>query len=86
MNYVSVYLYTAVYLTVILVFFFNLIFTAGLNVHPYTSNLIVIISVAAVVVFSSLSFQTNNFFVFLSFSSLINITVFLLQVMSVMFV
>ena len=86
MNYVSVYLYTAVYLTVILVFFFNLIFTAGLSVHPYTSNFIVIISAAAVIVFSSLSFQTNNFFVFLSFSSLINITVFLLQVMSVMFV
>jgi hypothetical protein len=83
MNYQSVMLYSVAYMLIIFVFFLNAIFIFGLRFGSLGSGLATALVVAASLVFGSVAFQNPNTFVFLSFSSLINMGVFVLQALSI---
>lgn len=83
LNYVSVFMYTSMYLLVIFIFFLNLIFINGITPNATAVYTIAVLAISGTAIFSNLAFQQPNVFVFLSFSSLINITIFLLQALTV---
>lgn len=80
MNFLTVFLYTSVYLITILIFFVNLVFIYNLNLNIIGRYVMVLIPAIATLGFAGLAFHSGNFFIFLSFSSLINLTVFILQI------
>lgn len=82
LNYIAVFLYSVIYLLAMFIFFLNLMFVLGIEPTAASIYVILALSISGVLAFSTLAFQSPNVFVFLSFSSLINITVFLLQALS----
>ena len=83
MNFQLVVLYSAVYLLVIFVLFLNLLFLHGVALGQYSTAFVFSVVIAATALFGSFAFQNPNTFVFISFSSLINMGVFVLQALSV---
>jgi NADH:ubiquinone oxidoreductase subunit 2 (subunit N) len=79
MNFQLVLLYSVAYLLIIFVLFLNLLFVFGASLSPLASTLIAGVVIAASALFGSFAFQNPNTFVFISFSSLINMGVFVLQ-------
>lgn len=83
MNWVLAYLYSGTYLSVVLVFFLNLFFYYGMSLELTSITLLTAFILAASTSFSSFAFHTSNAFVFISFSSLLNLSIFILQALSV---
>ena len=83
MNFQLVLLYSVVYMLVIFILFLNLIFVFGAALGHFASAAISSLVIAASALFGGFAFQNPNIFVFISFSSLINISVFVLQAVSV---
>lgn len=83
MNFQLVLLYSAAYMLVIFVLFLNLIFVFGLVLPVFMVSAVSVVIIAATVLFGSFAFQNPNVFVFISFSSLINMGVFVLQAVTV---
>lgn len=83
MNYQLIILYSALYFLVVFMFFLNLFFVFGLSLNAiFYPSMIFLVSISATT-FASFAFQNPNIFVFISFSSLINLSIFVLQVLSV---
>lgn len=86
MNYQLIMLYSVAYMLVIFVLFLNLLFVFGAFIAPFAKSFICCVVIAATFLFGSFSFQNPNTFVFISFSSLINMGVFVLQALAVAYV
>lgn len=83
MNFQLISIYTILYLSLLFIFFANLFFVFQISIlinYKIFSYLLITI---ACVSFSSLAFQTPNLFVFMSFSSLLNLTTFVLQIFTI---
>jgi|JI6StandDraft_1071083.scaffolds.fasta_scaffold167977_2 hypothetical protein len=83
MNFGLVLIYSVFYLSIVFPFFLNLVFDFGLTftLRPYYAVLLGLL--LSVIAFSGSAFNTPNVFVFLSFSSLLNFVIFLVQALSV---
>lgn len=82
MNYQLVMLYSAAYMLVIFVLFLNLLFVFGAFMTPFAKAFTLCVVIVSTVLFGGLAFQNPNVFVFISFSSLVNTGVFVLQAMT----
>lgn len=83
LNLNSILVYSVVYLSLVFSFYLNLFAVYGLSLNSFYRYLIIAVSAFASVVFSGFAFQVPNIFVFLSFSSLLNLTIFLAQLLVV---
>ena len=83
MNFQLVLLYSAAYMLVIFTLFLNLLFVFGAALSGFAAAFIIALVVAASALFGGLAFQNPNIFVFISFSSLLNMGVFVLQAVAV---
>lgn len=83
MNFQLVILYSAAYMLVIFTLFLNLLFIYGAGLGQYATALVSAVIIAASVLFGSFAFQNPNVFVFISFSSLLNMGVFIIQAVAV---
>lgn len=77
-------LYTIVYFSVLLIFFFNLLFVFGLPVDVAIVSILLSMAVSAILFFSSTVFQQGNVLLILGLSSLLNTTLFLAQLGSLL--
>jgi len=83
MNYQLVMLYSTVYMLVIFVLFLNLLFVFGAVLNTVVMSIILGVLITATLLFGSFAFQNPNTFVFISFSSLINSGIFVVQAVTV---
>lgn len=81
LNLSSILVYSVVYLSLVFSFYLNLFAVYGLSLNGFSRYLIIAVSALASIVFSGFAFQVPNLFVFLSFSSLLNLTIFLAQLL-----
>lgn len=82
LNFVSAVWYSIIYGCVVLVLLFNLITIYGLSLSLFYKNVLVFSIALASIYFSGVAFQNQNIFVFLSFSTLLNFSTFIMQIMS----
>lgn len=81
LNLTSILLYSIIYLSLVFTFYLNLFMVFDLSFSSFSRIAAILVSVAAASIFGGFAFQTPNVFVFLSFSSLLNLSVFLLQLL-----
>ena len=83
LSFVAVFMYTVIYMLCIFTFFLNLSFVYGFQLLYIAKQALIALAAIGSVIFSGVAFQSPNFFVFVSFSSLINITMFLIMALCV---